>query len=363
MVSKVYPHDIDLLGNELQNATIQNLVVNPESPKTARVWFNTTDDTLYVKTASGGIKDALAQGKTYTNGTGINIVGTVISIDGTVAQKSDLPTVNNATLTIQKNGTTVTSFTANSATPTTANITVPTTAADVNALPDSTKYGAILDMALNTTDYKLTLALKDQDGNQLSSKTVDFPIESVVVNGSYDSTNKKIILTLQSGATIEVPVGDLIAGLQAEITSTNKLASDLVDDSTSAHKFVTASEKTQIATNTSNITSLQTDVSTLQSSVSTIQTTMAGYGDIVTHNISEFMHKFSVTSPELTPVSGECTWTVTNTLETNEVFLSLYWAATGEIYDAYCAVGNTITVKVNSDTVIPAGAMKLIVFG
>lgn len=46
-------------------------------------------------------------------------------------------TVNNATLTIQKNGTTVQTFTANSATDKTANITVPTTMAD---LSDASSY-------------------------------------------------------------------------------------------------------------------------------------------------------------------------------------------------------------------------------
>lgn len=46
-------------------------------------------------------------------------------------------TVNNATLTIQKNGTTVQTFTANSATDKTANITVPTTMAE---LSDSSSY-------------------------------------------------------------------------------------------------------------------------------------------------------------------------------------------------------------------------------
>lgn len=46
-------------------------------------------------------------------------------------------TVNNATLTIQKNGTTVQTFTSNSATDKTANITVPTTMAD---LSDSSSY-------------------------------------------------------------------------------------------------------------------------------------------------------------------------------------------------------------------------------
>jgi hypothetical protein len=70
------------------------------------------------------------------------------------------------------------------------------------------------------------------------------PLESVVVNGEYDATNQKIILTLQNGNTIDIPVGALIGGLQTEITSSNKLSSDLVDDTNKTHKFITAAERT-----------------------------------------------------------------------------------------------------------------------
>lgn len=117
------------------------------------------------------------------------------------------------------------------------------TAQDVGALPNSTKYGSTIDLDMDSTTYVLTLSLKDQDGTVLNTKTVDLPIESVVVNGRYDATNNKIVLTLQSGSTIDVPVGDLIAGLQTEITSVNMLDADLVDDTNSTHKFVTAQEK------------------------------------------------------------------------------------------------------------------------
>lgn len=51
-----------------------------------------------------------------------------------LATTSQLPTVNNGTLTIQKNGTVVATFTANQSSSVTANITVPTKASDVNAL-------------------------------------------------------------------------------------------------------------------------------------------------------------------------------------------------------------------------------------
>lgn len=123
--------------------------------------------------------------------------------------------------------------------------TIPSQASEVHALPDTTKYGASLSFGINPTTYVMTIQLKDQDGNNIGSpQTVDLPLESVVVDGSYDSVNKKIILTLQNGSTIDVPVGDLVSGLQTEITAQNKLDSDLVDDTNQTNKFVTSEEKT-----------------------------------------------------------------------------------------------------------------------
>ena len=171
-----------------------------------------------------------------------------VATSGDYDDLTDKPTIGNATLTIQKNGASAGTFTANATSNKTINITVPTTAADVSALPASTKYGASITVSLNTTDYKMTTTLKDQDGNTLgTAQTIDLPLESVVVNGSYDNTNKKIVLTLQNGNTIDIPVADLVAGLQSEITSTNKLASDLVDDTGQTHKFMTSAEKTKLS--------------------------------------------------------------------------------------------------------------------
>ena len=117
---------------------------------------------------------------------------------------------------------------------------------DVNNLTNYTlgvETGSSIDLSLDSSTYVMTLSLKNSNGTVLNTKTVDLPLESVVVNGVYDSTNKKIILTLESGSTIDVPVGDLINGLQSEITSNNKLSSDLVDDTNNTNKFVTSSEK------------------------------------------------------------------------------------------------------------------------
>ena len=64
---------------------------------------------------------------------------------------------------------------------------------------------------LNTSDYKLTVALTDTMGNVIDSDTVDIPLESVVVNGSEE--NGIISLVLHNGNTIRFGIGDLVEGL------------------------------------------------------------------------------------------------------------------------------------------------------
>ena len=74
------------------------------------------------------------------------------------ADADDIPTVNNATLTIQKNGTAVATFTANSATAATANITVPTKTSEL-----SNDSGFITAAAL-PEEYTLPAATEDTLG-------------------------------------------------------------------------------------------------------------------------------------------------------------------------------------------------------
>ena len=122
---------------------------------------------------------------------------------------------------------------------------IPTSAADVNALPSSTKYGSSLTMTINSSTFVVTVTLKDQDGSTLGVvQTIDLPLETMVVDGAYDAQTEKIILTLKNGNTVEFSVAALVSGLQSEITAQNKLSADLVDDITSTHKFVTSADKT-----------------------------------------------------------------------------------------------------------------------
>ena len=69
-----------------------------------------------------------------------------------LSNKPTIPTVNNATLTIQKNGTTVKTFTANASSDVTANITVPTKVSDLtNDSGYTTNTGTITGVSVNGT--------------------------------------------------------------------------------------------------------------------------------------------------------------------------------------------------------------------
>lgn len=113
---------------------------------------------------------------------------------------------------------------------------------------DGSAYAHSLELTINSQTYVLTATLKNTSGEALGTpQTIDLPLETMVVGGSYDDTTKKVILTLKNGNTVDFSVADLVSGLQTEITSTNKLNSDLVDDTNQNNKFVTSAEKTKIA--------------------------------------------------------------------------------------------------------------------
>ena len=112
---------------------------------------------------------------------------------------------------------------------------------------ESSNYGTSLSIEMHS-NFVMSASLLNKDGEVLGEvQTVDLPLESVVVDGSYDSINKQVVLTLQNGSIIHFSVADLVDGLQTEITSQNPLDADLISDSNSTHKFTTASDISKLA--------------------------------------------------------------------------------------------------------------------
>ena len=106
--------------------------------------------------------------------------------------KPTIPTVNNATLTIQKNGTTVNTFTANASENVTANISVPTTVAE---LSDSGNY--VLSSAL------ATVATSGSYNDLADKPTIP------TVDQTYDGTSTNA----QSGAAVKSAIDAAVSSV------------------------------------------------------------------------------------------------------------------------------------------------------
>ena len=108
---------------------------------------NDNQDSTYtsVKATIGDVAEHVAITTEFTNDldtTDKTLVGAINEVAG------DIPTVNNATLTIQKNSTTVNTFTANASSDVTVDISVPTTVAE---LTDASDYATVASLATVAT--------------------------------------------------------------------------------------------------------------------------------------------------------------------------------------------------------------------
>lgn len=122
----------------------------------------------------------------------------------------------------------------------------------------SSDYATDISLSMDSSTFVVTAQLKNKDGDLIgTAETIDIPLEATVVGGSYNAQAKTLVLRLVSGQTTSIPIGDIISGLQSEITAQNPLSADLVNDTNATHKFVTAAEKAQIATNASDISDIQ----------------------------------------------------------------------------------------------------------
>lgn len=119
--SKVSAFENDV-GYLTEHQSLANYALKTELPKNVS---DLTNDAKYI-TASGAPVQSV-NGKTGTVSLTANDVG---ALPSTIT----IPVVNNAKLTIQKNGVEVDSFTANASVNKTINIEVPTKASDINAI-------------------------------------------------------------------------------------------------------------------------------------------------------------------------------------------------------------------------------------
>jgi len=139
-----------------------------------------------------------------------------------LTNKPTIPTVNNAILTIQKNGTNVQTFTANSSTNKTANITVPTA---VSELTNDAGYATTtqLNTGLATKQNTLTAG----DNIQINGNTISATDTTYTAGNAIDITNGEISADIHPADffTAEGVVSDCGSGLSLDGTMASTLES------------------------------------------------------------------------------------------------------------------------------------------
>ena len=146
----------------------------------------------------------------YTLSSNLSSVATSGDYDDLI-NKPTIPTVNNATLTIQKNGSNVSTFTANASSDVTANITVPTSTNDL-----TNNSGFIDNTVNNLTNYTTTTTLgtwTDYSSNVSVTAVYTSTAKNVYINESI----KLCYINLELTATSNY--GNMLTGLPKPSTS------------------------------------------------------------------------------------------------------------------------------------------------
>ena len=151
----------------------------------------------------------------YTTNTGtvtqVKVGTTAYNPSSGVVSLPAYPTVNNATLTIQKNGTNVQTFTANQASNATANIAVPTKVSELtNDSGYTTNTGTVTQVKVGTTAYN--------------------PSSGVVSLPAYPTVNNATLTIQKNGTNVQTFTANQGSNATANITVPTKV-SQLTNDS------------------------------------------------------------------------------------------------------------------------------------
>lgn len=82
--------------------------------------------------------------------------------------------------------------------------------------------GSSLSLNMDPSTFIVTATLKDKNGNELASDDIDLPLETMIVNVSFDADTKSLTITLKNGTVLDpIPVSDITSGL---VPSDRKIA-------------------------------------------------------------------------------------------------------------------------------------------
>lgn len=406
--------NIDLQGlGEIRNANIQNLSSAPTTNLHAgRIYFNTTDNKLYVYDGTNWV-DATSQGN-YTFSNGLQESSRTVSVKVDSTGNVTLSTSSSGLKGVVGSASTSAAGVIEIATDSEASTgTSETLAVNPKQLAAATSSKiSLADLSIDSgsTNYleynsstgkfgaKVDTTVTDSSTKLVTSGAVSTAIANAIVGGViYKGTWNITSATDYSGITLPVKKGymyyvtgtgpktiggiewnagdyllvndDVAAGgsLTGKVEKIdNTEAADIVrTDATQTitNKTIDADDNTISDLTTSNFKSGTITTSVSSSSTNgEIPTALAvntAIGDAILNK------NYTENNPALTASSGVCTWVVTHNLNTSFVGIHVYEVSGGEevMFDRSIDSANQVTVKILSASNISAGTYKVVILG
>lgn len=401
--------DLDLNKNELQNAVVQNLAATPANPKAGQIWYDTTSGLIYYSDGTNSKAVGYLPPATTSTLGGV-IVGSNISVDGT--GKISVASATNAVAGIIRLATD-----SEASTGTAEGVAVNpkqlasavasalvgamvykgtwniTSATDFSGITLPVKQGymylvtgtgpkTIGGIEWNPGDYIVMDADVAAGGTITQVSKIDNTESSDIVrlNATQTLTNKTIDAddnTISDLATGNFKSGVIVTSVGATGADTSlpteKAVRSAITTATSGMVTLTG---TQTLTNKTidgddnTVKDLSTGVfksgvlqTAVRASSSASDSSLATEKAIATA-IEALPHKFTANNGALTPSSGVCTWSISNTIGSADVICSIREISTGnEVLCDITYTAATITVKINSASNISASTYKAVVIG
>ena len=268
--------------------TVNNGVLTIEKNGSAVATFganSSTNTTANIEVPTA-ISD-LTNDSDFVESTDLAAVATSGDYDDLI-NKPTIPTVNDATLTIQKNGTAVATFTANSATNQTANIEVPTATSDLTNDSDF-QTGTEVE---NAIDAKISSTYKAAGSIAFANlPSADSSHEGFVYNITDDFTTTADFV---EGAGVDYPAGTNVAIVNVGTTSAPSYKYDVLSGFVDLSDYAKTADLATVATsgsyndltNKPTIPTVNDATLTIQKNGTTVATFTANSDTAATANIS-----------------------------------------------------------------------------
>jgi len=357
---------------ELRNYNFQNLATAPTTNLyKGRVYFNTTDNTLYIWDGTKWV-DALSQGD-YTFQNGIEQVTNTRNIQLKFATGGN---AGNVTLSADSNGLKgeITELSIDNNSTDYLNITNHKLSANVDTTVSANSSNLVTSGAVQSAiSLALSGALKYQTTwtatGQSDYSSITLPVYKgymYPVNGSTTISG----IEWNSGDYLvinkDIAVGSAITSLDVEKID-NTEASDIVrlnSTQTLTNKTIDADDNTISDLEVDNFKSgvVRTSTDGIRDTSTATDTSIVTEKAIANKIASRI---FSDTNSALTQSGGVCTWSVTHNLNSNNVGVFLYEVTSGDrvMFDYSITSANALNVKILSANDIIAGVYKIVVQG